>query len=364
MYNPSRFFGALALITFLVQCKTDSSSKVPKDEGELLTNIEVDSIKNLYKSKFSDLQIIINETDPIGLLDMGSSIDVYQNEVAHIIVQLDSNLAPKEILQIVYDAFLRSFKEEEVVGSKESYMDLANMVFTWIEKGVILRKDGSTILNPENIYFQEDKMPEKQEYRTVESVVELYQKRVLLNLKEDLEEHDLNFENLQLSLLAFKEDRILEVYGRNDEAQSWEKFKTYDFTAFSGYSGPKLKQGDRQIPEGVYQIELLNPNSKYHLSLRVNYPNVFDKRQALKDGRTNLGGDIMIHGRDVTVGCIPIGDESIEELFILAANGFQYGIPIIISPIDFRKEKQYTEILEINWEQELYTAIQSALEKY
>jgi murein L,D-transpeptidase YafK len=64
----------------------------------------------------------------------------------------------------------------------------------------------------------------------------------------------------------------------------------------SGGLGPKLGAGDRQGPERIYAIESLNPNSLFHLSMRLNYPNEFDQMRAKQDGRSDLGGDIMIHG--------------------------------------------------------------------
>ncbi len=64
-------------------------------------------------------------------------------------------------------------------------------------------------------------------------------------------------------------------------------------------------------------IEYLNPNSKFHLSMKVSYPNSFDREMAKLDNRDNLGGDIMIHGSNRSVGCIPIGDGGIEELYFL-----------------------------------------------
>ena len=69
----------------------------------------------------------------------------------------------------------------------------------------------------------------------------------------------------------------------------------YPILAASGVLGPKLREGDKQVPEGIYGAEALNPNSKFHLSIRLNYPNTFDRRMAQSDGRTQLGGDIMIH---------------------------------------------------------------------
>ena len=84
--------------------------------------------------------------------------------------------------------------------------------------------------------------------------------------------------------------------------------------AASGVSGPK-REGDKQVPEGFYRIELLNPNSRYHLSLRVNYPNADDLERARQDGRalSTLGGDIMIHGGSASIGCLALGDPAVGE---------------------------------------------------
>ena len=111
-------------------------------------------------------------------------------------------------------------------------------------------------------------------------------------------------------------------------------------------------------------MEYLNPNSRYHLSLKVNYPNIFDLEKAKADGRTDLGGDIMIHGKKVTIGCIPIGDSNIEEVFTLAAKSSNQKFPIIISPTDFRKNLNFPVIEEVDWEKELYSNIQTELQKY
>ncbi len=117
----------------------------------------------------------------------------------------------------------------------------------------------------------------------------------------------------KLTILAFKNERKLEVWGYRQKR--WRFIKSFNWTAYSGVLGPKLKEGDRQIPEGIYGIEYLNPNSKFHLSMKVSYPNRFDREMAKRDNRDNLGGDIMIHGSNRSVGCIPIGDSGIEELY-------------------------------------------------
>jgi murein L,D-transpeptidase YafK len=90
--------------------------------------------------------------------------------------------------------------------------------------------------------------------------------------------------------------------------------------ALSGTLGPKRREGDLQIPEGFYQITLLNPYSTFHLSMLVNYPNQSDRILGRRqDPLSSLGGSIMVHGDCVTIGCIPIKDDPIEELYLAVA---------------------------------------------
>ncbi len=167
----------------------------------------------------------------------------------------------------------------------------------------------------------------------------------------------------KLTLIGLKHERMLEVWGEDNGIQ--KLIVTYPFTAFSGILGPKFKEGDRQIPEGIYGIGYLNPNSKYHLSMNINYPNDFDKRMAKKEKRTNLGSAIMIHGKAVTVGCIPIGDENIEELYFLAEKVGIKNIKVILAPVDFRKiEVKITKKNKHPWLKELYATIKKEMQPY
>lgn len=137
-----------------------------------------------------------------------------------------------------------------------------------------------------------------------------------------------------LRILVFKREGLVEV-----SAPGWDAPRTYPMTARSGAPGPKLREGDGQVPEGVYRVESLNPNSLYHLALRLDYPNAFDRARAKEDGRTNLGGDIMIHGSDCSVGCVAIGDRAIEELFCCAAAIGPENVEVLIAPCDLRRRR-------------------------
>lgn len=162
-----------------------------------------------------------------------------------------------------------------------------------------------------------------------------------------------------IQLIAFKEEQVLELYGTDNKG--WRLIKQYPFTAFSGQLGPKLREGDKQIPEGIYKIDYLNPNSLYYLSLKVNYPNEDDFLRSKLDDKSKIGGDIFIHGKSLSIGCIAVGDEAIEEIFWLASKFIENGIKVIISPRDFRVNPNYPNIEGLECFGELYDKIFVAL---
>jgi len=135
-------------------------------------------------------------------------------------------------------------------------------------------------------------------------------------------------------LRAFKLEQQLELWAYADSARGYILVKTYPFTAYCGDLGPKRKQGDMQIPEGFYHITDFNPVSSFHLSMGVNYPNASDR---ILGNQANPGGDIRIHGCAVTIGCIPIGDAAIEELYIILLDSKDAGheVPCHIFPCRF-----------------------------
>ncbi len=139
-------------------------------------------------------------------------------------------------------------------------------------------------------------------------------------------------------LLGLKQERELQVYAAGP-ALPLAFIRSFAILGASGGLGPKLREGDRQVPEGVYAIVYLNPNSVAHLSLALGYPNEFDRAQAAEDGRYDaiLGGDIMIHGGSSSVGCLAIGDQAAEDLFVLAADAGLEDAVVVVSPVDFRR---------------------------
>lgn len=162
--------------------------------------------------------------------------------------------------------------------------------------------------------------------------------------KAEMKKQGINYDDFEMYVQIFKNDKIAEVWLKSKEKKEFKRFKSYDICASSGVLGPKRKQGDGQVPEGFYHIAVFNPYSSYYLSLGINYPNASDKII----GNGNLGGDIMIHGDCVTIGCMPLTDNYIKEVYILAVearNDGQKNIPVHIFPtkLDTHVMKRLTE---------------------
>jgi murein L,D-transpeptidase YafK len=165
-----------------------------------------------------------------------------------------------------------------------------------------------------------------------------------------------------VTLVGLKRERLLQVYA-GPRRDALAHIADHAVLAASGGPGPKLREGDGQVPEGLYGIELLNPNSAFHLSLRVNYPNAFDRRRAAEDRRTRLGGDIMIHGDAVSIGCLAMGDEVAEDLFVLAADTGLPRISVILAPWDLRREPAPSDPSLPRWAPRLYADVATALKR-
>ncbi|WP_303309885.1 murein L,D-transpeptidase family protein [Hymenobacter sp. BT730] len=150
-------------------------------------------------------------------------------------------------------------------------------------------------------------------------------------LQMALRRQHINPAQLQVYLRVFKIGKRVEVWAHNRGPEPFRLFCQYTLAGTSGTLGPKRRAGDGQVPEGCYRINRFNPNSLYHLSLGLDYPNAADL--ALHEPAP--GGDIFIHGSNVTVGCLPITNACIEELYILAVEARAAGqqeIPVHIFP--------------------------------
>ncbi len=133
-------------------------------------------------------------------------------------------------------------------------------------------------------------------------------------LERDLKAAGLEF-GAPVFIRAFKQERLLELFVQNRRSGKFELFRSYPIAAASGSLGPKLTEGDGQVPEGFYFVppSAMKPESRYHLAFNIGYPNEYDRFH----GRT--GTLIMVHGNRVSIGCLAMTDARIEEIFTLCA---------------------------------------------
>jgi murein L,D-transpeptidase YafK len=140
---------------------------------------------------------------------------------------------------------------------------------------------------------------------------------------------------------SVKIDKVIVYKGKRSMLllRGGEVLKTYRVSLGKNPVGPKEKEGDKKTPEGKYILDWKNPNSKYHLSIHISYPNDDDKRNAEQKG-VSPGGEIMIHGCpngfgwnwkyykeiDWTDGCIAVSNEEIEEIWNTVENGTEIEI--------------------------------------
>jgi hypothetical protein len=197
--------------------------------------------------------------------------------------------------------------------------------------------------------------------KTVADRLRQYGAAVRARLAPDFARAGLAYPPASLEIVVFKREKVLELYAAGPDGRL-KYLRRYDVLAASGGPGPKLREGDGQVPEGIYAVESLNPNSLFHLSLRVGYPNDFDRKHARADGRERLGGDIMIHGNAVSIGCVAIGDEGAEDLFVLAATTGVPRVRAVIAPTDLRSEKAPSGPGLPKWAPELYKKIRAELD--
>lgn len=198
----------------------------------------------------------------------------------------------------------------------------------------------------------------KVEQKTIQDRIEQYGSSARSRLRPSFAAAKVPYPPKALAIIGLKEEKTLEIQAK-DATGKWRHIRDYAIHRASGKMGPKLKRGDLQVPEGIYQIELLNPNSQFHLSLRVNYPNAADRARAREDKRVDLGGDIMIHGSNVSIGCLAMGDPAAEELFVLAHDVGIRNIKVILAPKDLRGDGALPKPSDVPvWVPALYKKLQ------
>ena len=191
--------------------------------------------------------------------------------------------------------------------------------------------------------------------RTVAQVVSQYGPKMRARFVPACKKAGVAFPPRTLTLLAFKEEQQLEIWSGR------KKLASYPILAASGDIGPKRREGDRQVPEGFYRLTVLNPNSAYHLSIRVDYPNAEDIAHRTAE-RGQMGGDIYIHGNAVSIGCLAMGDDAIEEIFPLIATVGLRNCRILIAPTDLRTKS--APDTDDPWVKSLYVRLKKALKAF
>lgn len=134
--------------------------------------------------------------------------------------------------------------------------------------------------------------------------------------------HSISRDNLRIYLRAFKTEKIIELWAKNNCDSDYTLIREFNICDLSGDVGAKRRSHDLQVPEGFYHIAGLNPYSKYYLSMKVNYPNASD---SIRGNRRHLGNNIFIHGSCISSGCLAMTDDRIREMFVYCVEAYNAG---------------------------------------
>ncbi len=179
-----------------------------------------------------------------------------------------------------------------------------------------------------------DFLAEQKKFPRVRSAFNEKEKLITQKLKGNKIETD----QLNILIVIYKAEKQLDIFAKSKSEPAYRKLTSYTICSSSGGPGPKRMKGDNQVPEGFYKIDRFNPTSNFYLSLGVSYPNQSDRKKCKSN---NPGGDIFIHGSCVTIGCMPMTDDKIKEIYLYAIQARQNGqlnIPVYIFPFKMTDE--------------------------
>lgn len=201
----------------------------------------------------------------------------------------------------------------------------------------------------------------KHGYPTVQAALQKIEKPAHARLYAKFKETNTPYPPKKMIWVCYKAEKILDLYSQ-DGTGKYRKVLSYPIIGASGNAGPKLKEGDMQVPEGFYKLNGYRPHLAGYMGLDVDYPNVEDRRNARLEKRSNLGYDILIHGSRWSTGCLAMENEPIEEMFVLAHDvGFK-NIELLFCPCDLTRSKADVDMSEQpSWLPALYQRLQSAL---
>ena len=155
--------------------------------------------------------------------------------------------------------------------------------------------------------------------------------------------------NYKVLIRIFKEEKLLEVWLKSKNAAQYVHYSNYAICRSSGDLGPKRKEGDMQVPEGFYKVNFFNAFSDYYLGMQINYPNQSD----VILGKRPYGGPNMIHGNCVTIGCIPITDDKIKEVYLICLFSKGAGHNVAIDCYPFKLNAKKLEEAKKNYDKSL-----------
>ncbi|MEO8759546.1 MAG: L,D-transpeptidase family protein [Bacteroidia bacterium] len=175
------------------------------------------------------------------------------------------------------------------------------------------------------------------------------QKEKWAAISKNLKAKNIDITNYKILIRIFKEEKLLEVWLKSKTNTTYIHYEDYPICRSSGVLGPKRTEGDYQVPEGVYTVNFFNAFSDYYLGMQVNYPNASDKIL----GKKPFGGQIMIHGNCVTIGCIPITDDKIKEVYLLCLYSKGAGNELAIHSFPFKLTDKKVEAVKNQYDKKL-----------
>jgi len=194
---------------------------------------------------------------------------------------------------------------------------------------------------------------------TVPQALKKYGASARKQLREECAEAGISYPPKRLTIVGLKDEKLLLLFGGNE---SVKLIHSFPLVSFSGVLGPKLKEGDLQIPEGIYRVTGLA--ASFRLTLKLNYPNEMDRKNAAVDGRTKLGGDILVHGGSVSTGCLVISMDDMQQVFVAVNDVGISNTKVIIAPCDLTKREAPVDMkTQPQWLPALYKAIKSEMPK-
>ncbi len=175
------------------------------------------------------------------------------------------------------------------------------------------------------------------------------QKEKWTAISKNLKVNGIDASNYKILIRIFKEEKFLEVWLKSKTNTTYIHYEDYAICRNSGTLGPKRTEGDLQVPEGVYTVNFFNAFSDYYLGMQIDYPNQSDKIL----GKKPYGGQIMIHGNCVTIGCIPITDDKIKEVYMLCLYSKGAGNEVDIHSFPFKLTDKKMEAVKNKYDKKL-----------